>query len=282
MIRYCSNDRKPLRSVLRLQRCGLQKAAGLGIGRFPAKAMLLSRSFAINVEMNTRSKGRQPPTPLHHGHRTTASNTHSKSMHAKRGPNNVSQAVVIKDEDVFFLSDRAGNVPLGNQQGFGLYYHDCRFLRGYELSMAGVPLNSLASTSEHGFMSEFVLTNPDVKQLDGSALPKQSIGVEWRRIIHAAGLSLQDVITCTNYKHFPLQFVLSFHFEAGFEDVFEIRGLQPKKIGRPQKPSWRKGSLIFKYDGADGLYRTLRINLTPATGSRRKDGVDLKAFVGTQ
>ncbi len=197
-------------------------------------------------------------------------------MRASRGPNNVSQAVVIKDEDVFFLSDRRGNVPLGNQQGFGLYYHDCRFLRGYELSMAGNPLNSLASTSEHGFMSEFVLTNPELKQLDGSALPKQSIGIEWRRIIHSAGLSLQDVITCTNYKHYPLQFALSFHFEAGFEDVFEIRGLQPKKIGRSEKPVWRKSSLIFEYDGADGLYRTLRINLTPATGTTRKDGVDLE------
>ena len=197
-------------------------------------------------------------------------------MRASRGPNNVSQAVVIKDEDVFFLSDRRGNVPLGNQQGFGLYYHDCRFLRGYELSMGGNPLNSLASTSEHGFMSEFVLTNPELKQLDGSALPKQSIGIEWRRIIHSAGLSLQDVITCTNYKHYQLQFALSFRFEAGFEDVFEIRGLQPKKIGRSEKPVWRKSSLIFEYDGADGLYRTLRINLTPATGTTRKDGVDVE------
>jgi len=125
------------------------------------------------------------------------------------------QAVVIKDEDVFFLCDRSGNVPLGNEQGFGLYYHDCRFLQGYEISIAGNRLNSLAFTSEHGFMSEFVLTNPDLKQPNGSALSKQSIGIKWQRIIHSAGLSLQDIITFTNHKHDPLQFVLSFDFGSG-------------------------------------------------------------------
>jgi hypothetical protein len=65
----------------------------------------------------------------------------------------------------------------------------------------------------------------------------RSIGIQWQRIIHAAGLSLQDIVTCTNYEHFPLKFVLSFHFETGFEDVFEIRGLQPKEIGRQRKPT---------------------------------------------
>ncbi|MFZ0817131.1 MAG: glycogen debranching N-terminal domain-containing protein [Candidatus Sulfotelmatobacter sp.] len=197
-------------------------------------------------------------------------------MRATRGPDNISQAVVIKDEEVFFLCDRSGNVPVGNQQGFGLYYHDCRFLRGYELSIGGMPLNSLASTSEHGFMSEFVLTNPDLQQPDESPLPKQSIGIHWQRIINSAELSLKDIITCTNYKHSPLQFVLSFHFAAGFEDVFQIRGLQPEKIGRRGKPTWQSGSLFFQYNGADGLYRSLRISLAPKTSRIRRDGVDLE------
>jgi glycogen debranching enzyme len=222
--------------------------------------------------MTNRSKSARPST-VRHLHKPQK---HAKARRAGRGPNNVAEAVVIKDEDVFFLCDRSGNVPLGNEQGFGLYYHDCRFLQGYEISIAGNRLNSLAFTSEHGFMSEFILTNPDLKQPDGSALPKQSIVIEWQRIIHSAGLSLQDVITFTNHKHDPLQFVLSFDFEAGFEDVFEIRGLRPKKIGRREKPVWRDGGLMFEYDGADGLFRTLRINLTPLTGSPRKDGADLK------
>ena len=225
--------------------------------------------------MAKRSKISKPTKSRRGAHKSSGSRQHA-GAHVGRGPTNVAQAVVIKDEDVFFLCDRAGNVPLGNEQGFGLYYHDCRFLQGYELSIAGTCLNSLASTSQHGFMSEFVLTNPDLKQPDGSALPKQSIGIEWRRIIHSAGLSLQDVITCTNYKNYPLQFMLSFHFEAGFEDIFEIRGLQAKKIGRSEKPAWRHGALVFKYDGADGLYRRLRIHLTPASGRPRKDGSDLE------
>lgn len=226
--------------------------------------------------MTNHSKSTDSSTKRHRAHKSRGSHKSAKAQHASQGPDNVAQAVVIKDEDVFFLCDRNGNVPLGNEQGFGLYYHDCRFLQGYELSLSGNRLNSLASTSEHGFMSEFVLTNPELKQTDGSALPKQSIGIQWRRIIYSGELSLQDIITCTNYEHEPLQFVLSFDFEAGFEDIFEIRGLHPKKIGRSQKPVWQRGSLVFKYDGADGLCRTLRINLSPATGGTRKNGADLK------
>jgi len=33
---------------------------------------------------------------------------------------------------------------------------------------------------------------------------------------------------------------------------------------------------MFEYDGADGLFRTLRISLPLATGSTRKGGADLK------
>jgi hypothetical protein len=41
-------------------------------------------------------------------------------------------AVVIKDQDLFFLTDAEGAVPLKGPHGFGLYYHDCRYASGYE------------------------------------------------------------------------------------------------------------------------------------------------------
>jgi hypothetical protein len=106
--------------------------------------------------MTNRSESAKSTTSRHSVQTSHTSGKRANTSRASREPDNVSQAVVIKDEDVFFLCDRRGNVPLGNQQGFGLYYHDCRFLQGYELSIAGAALTSLASTSEHGFMSEFV------------------------------------------------------------------------------------------------------------------------------
>jgi 5-deoxy-D-glucuronate isomerase len=35
----------------------------------------------------------------------------------------IADAVVIKDQDVFFLSKPDGSVPINGQHGYGLYYH---------------------------------------------------------------------------------------------------------------------------------------------------------------
>src|SRR5438552_3694918 len=50
---------------------------------------------------------------------------------------NVAEALVIKNGNLFFLSEPDGTVPLAPGHGFGLYYHDCRFLNGYELKICG-------------------------------------------------------------------------------------------------------------------------------------------------
>jgi glycogen debranching enzyme len=193
--------------------------------------------------------------------------------HTVAGPNNIARAVVIKDEELFLVCEPSGDIPLGNDQGFGMYYHDCRFLNGYELTISGSPANALEATSEHGFLAEFVLTNPDLKQSGGTTIKKQSLGINWQRIIQASQLSLEDVITCTNYTGQAFELLLSFSFEAGFEDVFEVRGLHPLKIGRVKEPRWRGEVLLFEYDGADGLYRSLAIKIVPPPKTRSRKGV---------
>lgn len=206
--------------------------------------------------------------------RATKTNA-SPSRHG-RSPDNVANAVVIKDEELFCLSDSNGDIPLDNQQGFGLYYHDCRFLKGYRLTFDGAPLNALAATSKHGFMSEYILTNPDGKQANSARLVKQSIGVRWRRIIQASTLTLHDVIEFANYSAESVECVLSFEFQAGFADIFEIRGLRPSKIGRPEKPIWIRRELIFAYDGADDLFRSLQIAFQPPPDVTRSTGAEVK------
>ncbi|MEW6299408.1 MAG: glycogen debranching N-terminal domain-containing protein, partial [Thermodesulfobacteriota bacterium] len=50
----------------------------------------------------------------------------------------ITDAVVVKDGDLFFLTTPDGIVPLEDGHGYGLYYHDCRFLNGYELDLGGI------------------------------------------------------------------------------------------------------------------------------------------------
>jgi len=41
----------------------------------------------------------------------------------------IADAIVTKAENVFFLTDPSGCVPMAPGHGLGLYYHDCRFIR---------------------------------------------------------------------------------------------------------------------------------------------------------
>src|SRR5262245_32127583 len=84
----------------------------------------------------------------------------------KGGPsvsNSIAKAVVIKHGNLFFLSPPAGEVPMARGHGFGLYYHDCRYLNGYELMIGGEHPEPLAARSWEGGRAVFQLTTPDFR-----------------------------------------------------------------------------------------------------------------------
>jgi hypothetical protein len=75
----------------------------------------------------------------------------------------IADAVVIKNEDVCLLTQPDGNVPRGESHGFGLYYHDCRYLSSYRLELGHLKAEVVVSSAERGFMATFELTNPEIK-----------------------------------------------------------------------------------------------------------------------
>ncbi len=97
-------------------------------------------------------------------------------------PRNVAHAVVIKSGDLFLLCRHDGEVPAGNQDGFGLYYHDCRYLDGYEMRLAGTPPNSLLANAERGSVAEFELTNEKLG-FGHYAIKEQTFGIKVQRVI---------------------------------------------------------------------------------------------------
>ena len=178
-------------------------------------------------------------------------------------PRNVAKVVVTKAGDVFFLSEQNGEVPEGNQNGFGLYYHDCRYLEGYSIRFAGTPPNVLASAANRGSIAEFELTNEQLQVPGGKTVPVQTFGVHLQRVIDGNRLTVHDVITIDNYDVHAHELPLSFGFESHFEDIFEIRGLHPKKVGRENKPEWHDGVLVLGYSGADGVLRRTEVHFEP-------------------
>jgi glycogen debranching enzyme len=179
----------------------------------------------------------------------------------------IADAIVVKNENIFFLTDPAGIVPKGGNHGFGLYYHDCRYLSGYEMEMAGAKPLCLVSTAADGYLATFQLTNPDIRMSDGALIRKEEIGIKWERLVDAGEPALDEVITVENFEAGDAAFPLALTFEAGFEDVFAIRGLLPEKLGKNHEPEWKDGALRFVYEGADKLYRGLSVHFSPAPDS---------------
>ncbi|HET7078718.1 MAG TPA: glycogen debranching N-terminal domain-containing protein [Chloroflexia bacterium] len=176
----------------------------------------------------------------------------------------IAHAIVIKDENLFFLAEPSGDVPLGGEHGLGLYYHDCRYLNGYELRLAGAAPDMLSANAGQGAQAVFELTNPDLQLPDGTTLQKEELGITWTRVVDSAAPALLDVIRFQNFDPGAVAFPLTLTFAAAFEDIFVVRGAVPKEQGRIYPPVWRDGALWFLYDGADGVRRRLMVQCDPA------------------
>jgi glycogen debranching enzyme len=180
----------------------------------------------------------------------------------------IADAIVIKDGPIFLLTNPDGNIPVGDGHGLGLYYRDCRYLNGYELFIADAHPEPLVGTAAAGFKAVFELTNPDFQTRDGGTVQKESIGTKWERMIDSERSALRDVITLQSFAMAPVEFALTLHFSAGFEDMFAVRSLLAERPGKLNPPCWEEFILFFSYDGADGIYRGINIRFSPQPDRR--------------
>ncbi|ALA59081.1 glycogen debranching N-terminal domain-containing protein [Nitrospira moscoviensis] len=175
----------------------------------------------------------------------------------------IARAVVIKHGNVFFLAPEEGEIPFTSGHGFGLYYHDCRYLNGYELLVGDVHPEPLGARASEGARAMFRLTTPDFRMADGRAVPRETVGLKWERVIDSEQCLLQERLEIQNFGHEPVEFPLAMRFRAGFEDVFEIRGLLREVKGKLYRPGWRDKCLCFSYEGGDHVTRSLAVHFDP-------------------
>jgi glycogen debranching enzyme len=202
---------------------------------------------------------RQPPRPADPEARKQQVLTH----HTASKVPGIADAVVVKDEDVFFVCQPDGQVPIGPPHGLGLYYHDCRFLSGYELRLSGTKPSELAATAERGFRAIVEATNVEIRDGTGQTIRKDDLGVNWSRIVDGRDLRLTDTIQFHNYGRTPVHFTAEVSFSSSFEDIFTIRGLLEEQHGSLHEPRWnRDGHVVFEYDGGDDIRREVEIGFS--------------------
>lgn len=208
----------------------------------------------------------------------------------------IADAVVIKDGDPFFLCPPDGFIPIRTGHGYGLYHHDTRFLSGYEVTLNGSRLAPLAGVAVSSNTALLELTNPTIDLDDGRSVAKERLAVRWTRELDGDRPELHDRIAIHNYSAEDASLTLQFGFAVEFEDVFEIRGMMAQRRGQLHDPRWDGDRLGFRYDGRDGVVRTLTVTFDPTPArhdgarcevdldvpSRGKEVIDIRLHIGEQ
>ena len=184
----------------------------------------------------------------------------------------ISDAVVIKDGEPFFLCPPDGQIPTDGDHGYGLYQHDTRFLSGYELRIHDVVPDSLAATAAAGTRALLELTNPAIRLENDRTIGKARLAVRWTRALDGTKGELCDTVEIRNHDSGGVTLNIRVDLAAGFRDVFEIRGLLAPSQGTQHEPEWDGNALQFAYDGRDGVVRSLTATFDPKPASRQKTG----------
>lgn len=174
----------------------------------------------------------------------------------------IRDATLVKEGDLFLLADLEGNVPMGNTNGFGLYHRDTRFLSALDLAVQGLRPTILLSSGRWPFLGTYVLTNPHLVTDQGASVPKETIQIRRYRKAHARRLS--ESFAFQSFNAFALLLDAAISVDADFADIFEVRGFTKTEAAtRLIVREVAEASLTFRYEGRDGLRRTTRVRFDP-------------------
>ncbi len=163
------------------------------------------------------------------------------------------EKVTLKDNRLFLVMDGRGEVPriLGKELGF--YVSDTRYLDVWELSLNGELLTLLAA-ERHSFSNchVFVLTNRDIRNVDGSVLIARD-HLKIKKTITLANDQILETLLITNYDQQSHAIQLERRVGSDFDDIFEVRGMIRKERGQIHRPEIHgKHEVALRYEGLDG------------------------------
>ena len=187
---------------------------------------------------------------------------------------NLAEALVVKQDNVFLVIPRDGNVPADGSHAFGLWYRDCRFLSVYELLIDGEAPVLLQASDALGTVALHELTDHE-----------RSLAVRWERVVAAPG-SLTERLVVSNHRREQVRLQLDLRLAADFEPMLAIRGLVARGGRPPARVEADGAGLSFWARGRDGVVRKTavefgeepeRIDLGPDASASARFEIDLAA-----
>jgi glycogen debranching enzyme len=178
---------------------------------------------------------------------------------------------VIKENDLFFLTDDKGNIPQENDYGLGLYTKDTRFLSKFDVKINGLDPILLSSNADENYMATILLTNPHMEEDGELILWRESVEIERKRLIYDG--VLYETIQLKNYYPKPVDFKISVHLDVDFTDMFIVRGFQTGEVGKRTGEKVTKTNLSYFYEGADQIKRATKVKWNREAASADENGV---------
>ncbi|QHE60630.1 amylo-alpha-1,6-glucosidase [Rossellomorea vietnamensis] len=165
---------------------------------------------------------------------------------------------VIKENNLFLLTDEQGDITSEHSYGLGLYKNDTRYLSKLNVKINHQKPILLHSDGSENYMSTILSTNPHQEEEGNLILWRESVEIERKRFIYED--VLYETIKTKNYYPNPVSFELSIEVDVDFNDMFIVRGFQTGKVGKRTGQKVEDQFLIFQYEGADGINRATNIH----------------------
>ena len=174
--------------------------------------------------------------------------------------NSIINKMVIRDGELTLVMQENGEIPIRENYGYGLYYHDCRYLSGFLMQLMDIPPTRVLSSDYRGFRSTLIFTNPELKDCTGTTIPKETLLGTLDTVIPGC---VRHRRTIQNFNTFPVTLNLTFEFDADFEDMFTIRGISPPTAAKVLPARYDGKNLYLSYEGEDKHRRNTVIAFDP-------------------
>src|SRR4029450_5675340 len=118
---------------------------------------------------------------------------------------------VLKEGQIFLVTDRGGDIKALNLEGHGLYFRDTRHLSLFEMDITGTRLTLLSAAGELNFMSNLQFANDTLLGESGAVPPEaRTISIRRNRFLYDDGL--HERLGLFNYTPHAVTLTVRFTF----------------------------------------------------------------------
>ncbi|SEN31380.1 amylo-alpha-1,6-glucosidase [Lihuaxuella thermophila] len=168
---------------------------------------------------------------------------------------------VIKEDDLFLLTDPTGNIRENDEQVLGLFTKDTRFLSRFEVAVENLDIILLSSHAAENYIGTIRLTNKEKIENGEVKVWRESIAIDRKRFI--ADRVLYETVSFRNHNAYPVELEVAVRVDADFKDMFEIRGFFREQKGTIHPVETKKDQIRLSYTGSDDVDRATVIRFAP-------------------